>query len=345
MSRQFVFSVVSLVSLAACSSTWAQSTVTLSGTADLYAGSIQYAGTERQTKMGSGGMTTSWIGFSGVEDLGGGLKAGFAMGSFMRMDTGALGRFNGDTPYARDANVSLSGGFGSVKLGRSSSPNFVPSLSVNPFGASFTFSPLMQHMDMGNVPGYVRTVQSDTGWSNQVVYSTPKLFGSLQVNLHYQFSNLDSPDTHKNNAAVSASYASGPLMVTGFYEQAELSNPNVSVRALKAKNWMLGGTYDWQFLKAFASYGAAKDMVASDDKAKTGQVGASVPLGAGKVLASYAQTKYTVPSTSDKTRKTVSVGYDYALSKRTDIYTIVMHDRFTATNSGTSYALGIRHHF
>lgn len=342
MSPQLV---LSLVALAACSSTWAQSKVTLSGTADMYAGSIQYAGTDRQSKLGSGGMTTSWIGFSGVEDLGNGLKVGFALGSFMRMDTGALGRFNGDTPYARDANVSLSGGFGSVKLGRSSSPNFVPALSVNPFGASFVFSPLMQHMDMSNVPGYVRTVQSDTGWSNQVVYSTPKLFGSLNVNLHYQFSNLDAPNDHKNNAAVSASYASGPLMLMGFYEQVELSNPNVSVRALKAKNWMLGGTYDLSFVKAFASYGAAKDMAMLDDKATTGQLGAAVPLGAGKVLASYAQTKYKVPSAADLTRKTLSVGYDYALSKRTDVYTIVMHDRFTGTHSGTSYALGIRHNF
>lgn len=343
MSPKFA---LSLIALAACaSSTWAQSTVTLSGTADMYMGSIQYAGTERQSKLGSGGMTTSWIGFSGTEDLGGGLKAGFALGSFMRMDTGSLGRFNGDTPYARDANVSLSGGFGSLKIGRSSAPNFVPSLSVNPFGASFAFSPLIQHMDMTNVPGYVKTAQADTGWSNQVVYSTPKLFGSLNVNLHYQFSNLESPNKNKNNAAVSASYASGPLLITGFYEQAELTNPNVSVRALKAKDWMIGGAYDFKVVKAFASYGAAKDMVMPSDKASTGQIGASVPLGSGKVLASYAQTKYKVPSDANLTRKTLSVGYDYVLSKRTDIYTIVMHDRFTGTNSGTSYALGIRHNF
>ncbi|THU01460.1 porin [Lampropedia puyangensis] len=336
---------LSVIALAACSATWAQNTVTISGTADMYVGSIQYAGTERQNKLGSGGMTTSWIGFSGTEDLGGGLKAGFALGSFMRLDSGALGRFNGDTSYARDANVSLSGSFGSLKLGRSSSPNFVPSLLVNPFGASFAFSPLIQHMDMTNVPGYTKTAQADTGWSNQVVYSTPKIFGGLTVNLHYQFSNQPSPNDDKNNAAISATYASGPLLLSGFYEQAELNNPTVTMRALKAKDWMLGGAYDLKFLKAFASYGAAEDMAQQDDEAATVQAGVSIPLGSGKVLASYAQTKYEVSSASDLTRKTLSLGYDYALSKRTDVYSIVMHDRFTGTNSGTSYAIGIRHHF
>lgn len=311
----------------------------------MYAGSMQYAGTERQSRMDSGGMTTSWLGFSGVEDLGGGLKLGFALGSFIRMDSGSLGRFNGDTSYARDANISLSGAFGGLKIGRSNAPNFLPALQANPFGASFAFSPLFQHMNKTSVPGYVRTVQGDTGWSNQVVYSSPKLFDSVNVNLHYQFSNLDAPNKNKNNAAVSASYGSGPLLITGFYEQIELTNPNVSARTLKAKDWMIGGAYDFQFVKAFASYGAAKDLVTHGDKASTGQVGASVPLGAGKVLASYAQTKYKVPSAANLTRKTLSAGYDYALSKRTDIYTIVMHDRFTGTNSGTSYALGIRHNF
>ncbi|RMX08606.1 porin [Corticibacter populi] len=322
----------------------AQSSVTISGTADMYVGSIKYAGTDRLSKVGSGGMTTSWLGFSGTEDLGNGLKAGFAFGSFIRMDSGSYGRFNGDTTYARDANVSLSGGFGGLKLGRSSSPNFVPSLLVNPFGASFAFSPLIQHMDMTNVPGYVKTAQADTGWSNQVVYSTPKL-GGLTVNLHYQFSNLSSPDDNKNNAAISATYFSGPLTLAGFYEQAELTNPNVSARAFKTSDWMIGGAYDFKFVKAFLSYGAADDMAIDGDDAGTLQVGASVPLGAGKLLASYAQTNYDPGASSDLKRKTLSVGYDYPFSKRTDLYTVVMHDRFTGTNSGTSYAVGLRHNF
>ncbi|KKW68398.1 hypothetical protein AAV94_04580 [Lampropedia cohaerens] len=340
----------------AFSSAHAQS-VRIHGTADVYVGSMKYAGNERQSRVGSGGMTTSYIGFSGSEDLGNGLKAGFAFGQFFRMDSGAQGRFNGDTTYARDANVSLSGGFGSIKLGRSSAPNFVPSLSANPFGASFGFSPLIVHMNTTTLNsgafGYQRTTAADTGWSNQVVYSTPVIAGGLTVNLHYQFSNLadaGNSEDEKKNIGISGRYVHGPLMVTGFYEEAELTNPNVAGRTsdwLNAKNWMLGGTWDFEVVKAYLSYGAGEDLRIAGDETETWQVGASIPMGpAGKFLASYAETEFDPSNTvSDRTRKTLTVGYDYALSKRTDIYTIVMHDRFTGTDSGTSYALGIRHNF
>ena len=95
----------------------AQSSVQLMGTADLYAGSIRMAGdAASKSTVGSGGMTTSWWGMKGSEDLGGGLKANFAFTSFMRMNTGTVGRFVNDPMFSRDANVGLSGAFGSVLI-------------------------------------------------------------------------------------------------------------------------------------------------------------------------------------------------------------------------------------
>ena len=74
------------------------------------------------------------------------------------------------------------------------------------------------------------------------------------------------------------------------------------------------------------------------------QVVASYKLtfGAGKLLASYAQTRNNL---LDAKRQTLTVGYDYNLSKRTDLYTNVMHDRITNRSSGTSYGIGLRHRF
>lgn len=60
----------------------AQSSVQLTGTIDSYAGSMKLAGQERVASVGSGGLTTSWWGVKGVEDLGGGLKADFNITSF-----------------------------------------------------------------------------------------------------------------------------------------------------------------------------------------------------------------------------------------------------------------------
>ncbi len=53
----------------------------------------------------------------------------------------------------------------------------------NPFGDSFTFSPLVLVKNVGlfNATGWAATTPSDTGWSNQITYTTPK-FGGLSGN-------------------------------------------------------------------------------------------------------------------------------------------------------------------
>ena len=52
----------------------AQSSVQLMGLTDVFVGSMKNAGDAGSSKVvNSGGMTTSWFGFKGTEDLGGGL--------------------------------------------------------------------------------------------------------------------------------------------------------------------------------------------------------------------------------------------------------------------------------
>lgn len=321
----------------------AQSTVQISGTSDIYVGSMKMAGDgDRRNVVNSGGLTTSWFGFTGTEDLGGGLKAKFQLTSFLQTDTGTQGRFTGDTFFSRDANISLSGGFGSVLLGRWMAPNFLPSVVANPLGDSFTFSPLILHMDVPlfNATGWPATVPSDTGWSNQIAYTTPDI-GGFKANLQYQFGEQNG-DSGKKNVGANFFYFGGPLTLTAFYERAQISNPGQGTYlGTTKKDWMLGGAYDFKMVKPYLTYGQSK-ADNSDVKAKTLQVGASAPIGAGALVASWAKTKL---SGADMDRKTLTVGYDYNLSKRTDVYAMVMNDKITHYNSGTSYGVGIRHRF
>ena len=331
----------------------AQSSVQVTGVVDMYVGSMKFAGDQNKTNMvGSGGMTTSWFGFKGTEDLGGGLKAHFNLTSYMRADTGTPGRFTNDPFFSRDANVSLSGGFGTVQLGRGLAPNFLPTILSNPLGDSFTFAPLVLHANVplfpnaNNTTGWGvgakalgRTTPADTGWSNEIIYSTPSI-GGLKANVHYQFGE-QAGNNSKKNVGLNALYFGGPLTLTAFYERAQIDNPVNAVLTNTRKDWMFGGAYDFSVAKAFLSYGQST-ADGSKEKAKTAQVGASVPLGGGKVLASYAQTKLSLANAS---RKTFTVGYDYELSKRTDAYGMVMNDRITSFDSGTSFAVGIRHRF
>ena len=88
----------------------AQSSVQLMGLTDVFVGSMKNAGDAGSSKVvNSGGMTTSWFGVKGTEDLGGGLKANFALTSFIKVDSGTQGRFANDPFFSRDANVGLSG--------------------------------------------------------------------------------------------------------------------------------------------------------------------------------------------------------------------------------------------
>ncbi len=322
----------------------AQSSVQMMGLVDVYAGSMRMAGDAvSKSAVGSGGMTTSWWGMTGSEDLGGGLKASFALTAFFRADGGETGRFAADTQFSRDANVSLSGAFGALTLGRGKAPNFLPTVMFNPMGDSFTFSPLILHSDVSlfNGTGWGATVPSDTGWSNQITYTTPSI-GGLKANVHYQLGEIASA-TDKNNVGVNLLFASGPVGLTAYWERDQVSNPVPAVLAGGATRtaWMVGGSYDASVLKGFLTYGkSTSDLAGSADKT-TVSVGLSAPVGNGKILADYAQTKVDGGSTRD----TVTVGYDYNLSKRTDVYAMLMNDKITNVESGTSFGVGVRHRF
>lgn len=329
--------------LACMGAAQAQSNVQLSGLVDMYAGSMKTAGSDRTSQVGSGGMTTSWWGMNGTEDLGNGLKVGFALGAFFRADTGTPGRFNTDTFFARDANVSLSGGFGSVKLGRSMAPNFLPTILFNPFGDSFTVSPLVLHAVGNNA--------ADTGWSNQITYSTPS-FAGLRANLQYQFGE-QAGSTGTNNVGANLFYNQGPLALTAVYEQADIGNPglanyNTTGTGYSKSKWMLGGSYDFSVVKLYATYGQSEqdNFATADVEKKTYSLGLDVPVTkAGTFKAAVAQTK---TDNTDLKWTTATLGYDHFLSKRTDVYSAVMYDKDNSkvqNKSGTSLAVGIRHRF
>ncbi|TFV92912.1 porin [Oxalobacteraceae bacterium OM1] len=347
---------------AAAAPAFAQTNVTVSGLVDTFAGSMRMAGDASSTAVvNSGGMTTSWFGFKGTEDLGSGLKAKFALTSFIQADTGRQGRFPaGDTLFSRDANVGLTGDFGAISIGRDLAPNFLPTILFNPFGDSFNFAPLILHADVPlfGGAGWTNSLAGDTGWSNELLYTTPN-FGGLQANIHYQFGEV-AGDNSKHNIGANALYFNGPIALTAFYHNVKVNNPlpaplnNVQPAgnipfasgavATRQTAWMVGGSYDFTVAKAFATYGKTSHDIDLSDK--TLQLGVSVPAGGGKVLASWAQTKRDGAAVgADLKRNTTAIGYDYDMSKRTDLYGIVMNDRITNRESGNSFGVGVRHRF
>jgi predicted porin len=352
------------IAAAFASPAFAQTSVNVEGIVDVYAGSMKSPGdTGRTSRLDSGGMSTSFFGFKGVEDLGGGLKANFTLGAFFRADAGKIGRFDGDTFFARDANVGLTGSFGAVTLGRSISPVTLPVFLFNPIGDSFTLSPLVLHsaVSVFNTSNWGSTFGAgDTGWSNSIRYTTPSI-GGFTGNVYYQLGERVG-DNSKKNVGGNVLYFNGPLSLTVAYHDVEVGNPtddvaangvvtapsvapNVpGVKAFEQKLWFVGGAYDFNLAKVFVTYDQAKHDI--DLRDKTASLGLSIPTGgAGKILAAAAQTRRTGAGFSELRRTTYSLGYDYNLSKRTDLYAFVLNDRITSFDNASSVAAGVRHRF
>lgn len=326
---------------AACCLLWAgaahaQSSVSVYGLMDASVGQFQPAGSEKVWRAESGTMTTSFLGFKGTEDLGGGLKARFLIEHFLRLDSGSAGRFGADTFWARSAFVGLQGSFGSAQIGRNTTPLFVATLAFNPFGDSFGFAPSIRHWYAGGVGA----LAGDSGWSNSLAYVSPK-FGGFSLSLLGNLGEGAAGATGKNTS-FSASYGGGPFGATLAWQQ--VKNGGLPAGADKQDAWQLGAAYDLGVARLFAQAGAVKTDTAVDVQTRLYQLGASVPVGAGKLLASFGKARQEVGAASS-TRKTFTVGYDYYLSKSTDVYAVLMNDKATNLSTGNTAAVGLRLRF
>jgi len=303
----------------------AQSNVTLYGLMDLSVGSFKAPGGQAITKAESGSMTTSYIGFSGREDLGGGLTASFTMESFLQPDGGTAGRFNGDAMWARNAFASLSSQeLGTVKIGRNTTPLFVSTLLFNAFGDSFGFSPAIRHTFTSG------TVTGDSGWSDSVLYVAPKMGGFSGGVIA-----AAGEGAGGRNWGVNAGYGAGGFAASAVYQKVAKG-----ATVDDTETTQVAASYDFGVAKLFGQYSDVENTTSKRDY-KLANVGVAVPVGSGKLLAQYGR----ISASAGADRTTFTVGYDYLLSKRTDIYAAYMSDKLTGLSSGASYGAGIRHRF
>ena len=325
---------------------WAQSSVQIYGLLDVSAGQFQNAGGLKVKRLDSGNFSTSHIGFRGTEDLGGGLRAGFTLETFLRLDTGSAGRADVDTFWARNANVNLTGGFGNLRLGRMGPPLFVSSLQFNPFGDSFGYSPTIRQYY--TLPAGTPLV-GDSGWNNAIAYTTPAL-GGLSATVMVA-AGEGGVNSRGKNLGANATYRAGPLGLTAAWQdvksQGSLGRPISAFPGFVGQTaYQVGGSFDMKVVRLFAHYGRISTDATLDVDTTNLQLGASVPVGTGSLLAAYGTSDVDVAGpTPEKTSKILTLGYDYPLSKRTNVYAIYLSDKFTGLSNGTTYAVGMRHRF
>ena len=311
-------SLIALAVLAASGAAMAQSTVTIYGVADVVIHNDKNtydadtkAPTGSQTKMTSGGVSGSRLGFKGSEDLGGGLKAIFKLEQGVNLTSGASTGFN------REATVGLAGGFGEVRFGHMSTAYDEFAGATNPVFDSVLsptnvwYSPYTDRVDQG------------------IYYSTPS-FGGFSGAVSY---NLEQDAGSQNVLSLAANYEAGPLVLgVAFQDEGDAADETQT---------RLNAAYDFGAFKLMGGYGMV-DAAGVDTKQYT--IGADMPLAANLVVsAGIASSK-----TDGAKRVTgYSVGAAYLLSKRTTVYGGYYGDNGSEAQGTIErrIGLGIKHTF
>ncbi|MBI2771966.1 MAG: porin [Burkholderiales bacterium] len=345
--------------LLTCGGVAAQSSVAIYGVIDEYVGKKQLASATgaHTSNVDAGGLTTSYFGFRGTEDLGGGLAAIFDITGNVRADIGDVGRFAGDPIFSRSSWVGMQGPWGVVRAGRMSSPNFLLAIRLSPYAESTSFGPYMLHTYVGGQPLDASVAPggpaaaSDSGYSNAVTYASPKM-GGFQGMASYSMGEAASASDNRR-ISYSLTYDQGPVFVGLGGERVHrptlAAPPAVPAANQKSEQDTIqfGGAYDFGVARVFASHSRTDiDLpVPNTRRFRTTQLGTSIPVGAGAILLSGAKTTKRETALADIKRSTYTLGYDYFLSKRTDVYAVAMKDQVTNLKSGTTFAVGVRHRF
>lgn len=317
------------IAAAATAPAFAQSSVTIYGVADGTIENVKASGATggsvgERPSMGRVVSNSSLIGFKGVEDLGGGLKAVFQLEQGFDLQSGAAGQ----GLATRDTYVGLAGNWGTAVIGLLTDPYrlFGAKVDMNPGATTIGFTGSIYGEVTGLGLASNKTTLDDRK-SNAVAYTTPTVAGFHAV----------------------AAYVAG---------ENKANSTQVAPGGVNSRAWDLAAVYEWQKLflgyahvdardalgvanqrvkadRAIATYAFATgtsvsalwdqfklNLPAADAKRKAWGVAVKQNFGANNVWAQYTKGNDVTGSLGggDTGAKQVTLGYSYDLSKRTMIH-------------------------
>ena len=337
-------------------------------------------------QMKSGMASGSRFGLKGTEDLGNGLTVGFVLENGFDSDTGA----DSGVFFDRESSLFLEGGFGKVAFGQMGSLNSGKSSwakygMISAFGTSFT--------DYSAQAGSFAVGAGS--WDNMISYATPTFAGVTvyaQYGMGNKVTSLvtdvpkpvgdENESTSNRYYSLGATYANGPLNLYAAVDSINYASagdggkPDVD----DSLTVTLGGNFDFEVVKLFAGAQYFDEIETKNLKGLIGTdgvlagtfaskmegwgigVSALIPAGPGAVLvgAGYMDAQAADSDSADfdsdeMQRWVVSAGYDYVLSKRTDIYVAAtyMQDNISYTHRSLAdqdasvfgAMVGLRHKF
>ncbi|OMG75224.1 porin [Burkholderia ubonensis] len=355
--KKLALSTLSLALLGAAGAAQAQSSVTLYGVIDT---SIAWVhGNNGQAnnsyQMLSGNLSGSRWGLKGSEDLGGGLKTIFQLENGFDVGTGKLNQ--GGRMFGRQAYVGLEHAqYGTLTLGRQYDPSvdLVQAVTAdNYYGAFFA------------TPGDVDNNDNSIRVNNAIKYTSP-VFSGLQFEGMYALSGLAGQPGTGQSWSAGVAYNNGPFGIAASFLRVQNSNDRtinkdgsggwnsptatgigtdsnpilgVYATARSANIAQVAGQYGIGPVTFGAGYSFAQykpdtlSSFTSQEKFNTGRAFVNYQATPALLLGlGYAYTKAS--GDTDAKYHQVSLGADYSLSKRTDVYLLGAYQHASGKQHG-----------
>jgi predicted porin len=352
----------------------AQSSVVVYGRVDVgVQWNEEYSSTTGQQEnlwsIDSGYQSGSRFGLRGAEPLGGGTSAVFTLEGGFGTDTGTSTQ---GALFGRQAWLGLQGGWGTLVAGRIPTPSsgtgsYDVFAAVDPFGAGFGVN------QIGSTFVAANALRED----NVVLYVTPAL-GGFKASAGYSFNRSGAetaPQGSNSNAVtLAATFGAGPFYGVVTYDVLGYPDPGSTTASAgnpDEKLLQIGATFDLKVVKLHGAYADQKNISAVRARVAIAppsglsaydnsawMIGATVPLGALKLIASYqgvdgdSQSYRTASGTAvfDPDYSVWGIGLEYVLSRRTNLYAGYGQVSADGTLSETqidqkNFGAGVRHRF
>lgn len=271
---------------------------------------------------------SSLWGIRGKEDLGDGLYAGLSLEAGINMYNGTSGQDG--RLFGRDAEVKLGNKYGEIYAG-------------------YVLSPAGLQLLLAADPWYWNGNQAGMGWTiQQANYTqtnylrTPNTVGfrsadynGLTVQLAYALADNTNIYGKSKDVGATATYRSGPMFVGAGYDRSHGDTNDVESDYM----WDVVGGYDFGVIKPGFSY--TRSLV-NNVSYNAYVLAATAPLGPmGLFKAGYARLSDCACTTQPAALKRYSLGYQYNLSKRTNVYANISKSVAETLASANTLELGM----
>ncbi len=347
---------------------------------------------DRGSSLGiaTGVQSGSRFGLRGANELGGGTYLRFVLESGFNLANGT--KEQGGRMFGRQSTLGLTNvDLGVIDFGRQinlASHYFLP---IDPFGEGFG------QANIGASFGSANTLR----YSNMTLLQSRSM-GGLTIGAGYSFSTglsgiyadngsclisgcISTDSIYQYEASnnmraltLGMKFEHGPLLLSAAYDQLRGSAdvPNGPASPNPA-SWMLGGLYDFDWIKLSAAYGQTRNGSFAGQASGTGatggallvsstlgaealfasgiandsyMLGLNVPIGAANFIASWQmmQPAGSYKNDGSASQSIYSAGYLYNFSKRTNLYTYVSFaNNFAMVDTARSAmaGVGLRHQF